>query len=302
MRQIIRSLLFSGATAVLSVLNTTSFAACPPDGYSIAQLQDLKTHQWRIADPQQRQQLATSLSDCLADSNPILRDEIAFEALSHWMREGLLSTATVQGLRTQLLQRVRTPVPTTDPGFSQPFAALVLAEIARVDRLQAFMTTEQRQDMVDAAADYLPAVRDFRGFDEQQGWRHGVAHGADWMLQLALNPALNHAQQLQILHAVATPVRNDQHFYHYGESSRLMAPVFYLARRSDISNEEWAQWFNDLLPIASAAEITNQARLARHHNLTTFFHALYINLQETPTPTVREKLLPLVIKSLKKLN
>ncbi|MBC3874812.1 DUF2785 domain-containing protein [Undibacterium flavidum] len=282
--------------------SSNSIAACPPVGRTQVELQALKTNQWQIADPQQRQQTALALVECLADTNPVLRDEIAFEALSFWMRSELLTTATIQTIRLQLLQQIRTPVTSKDQGFAHPFAALVLAEIARVDRRKAFMNDEQRQDMLNAAAEYLPAVRDFRGFDEQSGWRHGVAHGADWMLQLSINPALNQQQHLQILNALAPQIRNDQHFYHYGESERLMAPVFYLGLRSGLSAEEWERWFNSLFTTSLDPKLTTQASLARKHNLTAFLYALYVNLQETQVTAAKEKLLPHVIKSLKKLN
>lgn len=301
-----RKLFFSSIAAVFMVLVFPAAAACPPTGYVSAELQALKTSQWKIDDPQRRQQTALALVECLADANPVLRDEIAFEALSFWMRNELLTSATIQTMRLQLLQQIRTPLTSTstskDPGFAHPFAALALAEIARVDRRQAFMNDEQRQDMLNAAAEYLPAVRDFRGFDERDGWRHGVAHGADWMLQLSLNPALNQQQHLQILQALAPQIRNDQHFYHYGESERLMAPVFYLGLRSGLSTEEWERWFNSLLTTSLDLKVTTQASLARKHNLTAFLYALYVNLQESPATAAKEKLLPQVIKSLKKLN
>lgn len=282
--------------------SSSGYAACPPSGHTQVELQALKTNQWQIADPLQRQQTALALVECLADANPVLRDDIAFEALSFWMRNEVLTTATIQTIRLQLLQQIRTPVSSKDLGFAHPFAALVLAEIARVDRRNAFMNEEQRQDMVNAAAEYLPAVRDFRGFDAQEGWRHGVAHGADWMLQLSLNPALNQAQHLQILQALAPQIRNEQHFYHYGESERLMAPVFYLGLRSGLSAEEWERWFDSLLATSLNLKTTTQASLARKHNLTAFLYTLYVNLQESPATAVKEKLLPHVIKSLKKLN
>lgn len=295
-------LFYSCIAAVLIGVGSPALAACPPTAYSIAGLHALKTSQWQIADPQQRQQMALALIDCLADANPVLRDDIAFEALSFWMRGEQLTTATIQTMRQQLLNQIRMPVPSKDPGFATPFAALVLAEIARIDRRKAFMSDEQRADMVNAAAEYLSAVRDFRGFDEHAGWRHGVAHGADWMLQLSLNPALNQQQHLQILNALAPQIRNDQHFYHYGESERLMAPVFYLGLRSGLSSEEWETWFNSLFTTSLDLKITTQASLARKHNLTAFLYALYVNLQESSATAVKEKLLPQVIKSLKKLN
>ncbi|MFA9275304.1 MAG: DUF2785 domain-containing protein [Candidatus Aquirickettsiella gammari] len=295
---------FSGCALSSNALadSSSGLTTCPPALHSQTKLQTLKANQWQIADQQQRQQLALELIPCLADPNPVLRDEIAFEALSFWMRGELLTTETIQSIRSQLLKQIRASAAHHEAVFAKPFAALVLAEIARVDRRKAFMSDEQRQDMLNAAAEYLPAVRDFRGFDEQEGWRHGVAHGADWMLQLSLNSALNQQQQLQILNALAPQIRNDQHFYHYGESERLMAPVFYLGLRSSLSAEEWEGWFNSLLTTSLNLKMTTQASLARKHNLTAFFYALYVNLQESPAIAAKEKLLPHVIKSLKKLN
>jgi hypothetical protein len=47
---------------------------------------------------------------------------------------------------------------------------------------------------------------------------------------------------------------------------------------------------------------TTQASLARKHNLNAFFSAMYLNLQESKQVALQEKILPIVIKSLKKLN
>ena len=91
-------------------------------------------------------------------------------------------------------------------GFRQPFAALVLAEVARTDRIESWLTPAQRVALVDSAARYVTSVRDYRGFDPKEGWRHGVAHGADLLLQLALNPAVDRAGLDRLLGAVAAQV------------------------------------------------------------------------------------------------
>ena len=64
-------------------------------------------------------------------------------------------------------------------GFRKPFAALALSEVARSDRVEPVFTGEQREQLVAAAAAYLGGVRDYRGFSETEGWRHGVAHNGD---------------------------------------------------------------------------------------------------------------------------
>ena len=94
-----------------------------------------------------------------------------------------------------------------DPaGVQRPFAALVLAEVVRFDRIEPFMTDKQLQQLVDASTRYLQSIRDYRGFDEREGWRHGVAHTSDVMLQLAVNPRTSKAQLDQMLAAIATQV------------------------------------------------------------------------------------------------
>ena len=40
-------------------------------------------------------------------------------------------------------------------GFQQPFAALVLSEVARTDRIDPWMTPAMRSELVTAAATYL---------------------------------------------------------------------------------------------------------------------------------------------------
>lgn len=297
-----RNIFFSCVTTLLLASSLPTMASCPPSGATVAELQTLKAQQWQIDDAQRRQLTALALADCLASPDPQLRDEIAFEALSFWMRKDLLLTPTLDSLREAQLQNFREPKSNDAAGFARPFAALILAEIVRVDRLHPYLRPEQREELVNVAAEYLSTLRDFRGFDEHDGWRHGIAHGADWMLQLSLNPALQKVQHQRMLSALAVAIKNDQHFYHYGESDRLMAPVFYLGIKADLSSEEWSDWFDQLLTSTRNLQQTSQASLARKHNLTMFLHSLYVNLQETRVNAVKEKLLPSVIKSLKKLN
>lgn len=302
MKLFYKSLQHSTILCLIFSYSALAFAACPPEAKTQESLLALKENQWQIANTEQRQQSALNLLDCLASPDPRLRDEIAFEALSFWMRNELLTTDTLQKIRQHLLTQITTPLAQNDAGFVQPFSALVLAEVARVDRRKAFMHEDQRQEMVDQAAHYLRNIRDYRGYDEQQGWRHGLAHAADWMMQLSLNPALKKSQHSLMLAALAQQIRNDQHFYVYGEGERLMTPVFYLGLRSDLTVEEWDNWFSSLLSTSLDLKKTTQASLARKHNLTAFLSALYLNLQESKQTALQEKLAPLVIKSLKKLN
>lgn len=273
-------------------------AACRPGGMQRDELLALKAARWQVQADARRQQLALGLVECLADPDPVLRDEVGFEALSAWMRDEKLTTATVQSLRTTLLPRLKAADP---QGFTRPFAALVLAEVARVDRRQPYLSPVERQELVTAAAAYLSGVRDYRGFDPQAGWRHGVAHGADLMLQLALNPALGRSEHEAMLAAIASQVLST-HFYIYGEGERLMAPVFYLARRDTLTAAEWGAWLTRLMSARQPTQPISQAALAQTHNLKQFLYPLFASLSQSQDATQRERLLPALTQALKALG
>ena len=128
---------------------------------------------------------------------------MVFEALSSWMRAGNLDRATLIDLRDVLIPMMKAPDP---QGFRRPFAALVLSEVARTDRIKPWLSPDERQAIISAAENYLPGIEDYRGFSDTEGWRHGVAHGADLILQLALNQDVAKPQLDRLRHAIATQV------------------------------------------------------------------------------------------------
>ncbi len=254
--------------------------ACPPKGYDRAALAALKAAEWRIDDVAARGAFARQIVVCLAAPDPEIRDGAAYEALRTMLRAGALDIETMNALNTDLMAMLAGP---EGRGFARPFAALTLAEIARADRLAAFLTMDQRSALVVAAARYLSGVDDYRGFDETEGWRHGVAHGADLLLQLALNPNLGTQELAAIRDAVASQVAPAKHSYVFGESERLARPILFIARRGAFSEAEWTAWLKNVSRI-EGAPFSSAAGLARRHNLASFLSALFITaaLSEDP--------------------
>jgi hypothetical protein len=260
-------------------------AACPPEGHDRAALEALKASKFEVADDAGRQTLALALVPCLADPDPALRDGIAFEAYFTWMRANRLDVAT----RGELLSRLSAiiePEQADRDGFRQPFAALVLSEVARTDRITPWLQPAQRAELVGRSARYVTSVHDYRGFDQKDGWRHGVAHGADLLLQLVLNPAVDRAGLDQLLGAVAAQVAPaGEHSYIDGESERLARPVLFAAQRGLLTSQDWEKWLQKVATpppsLSGEAAFRTRAGLARHHNLQAFLYSLYVNARES---------------------
>ena len=249
-------------------------ARCTLAGKTPDALNQWKASGYTTRDAMDRNARALELVDCLGNPDPFLRDGIAFEALSTWMRGKQLDTASLRLLTEHLLRQLDG---TDAQGFRKPFAALALSEVARTDRVQPWMTADERARMVTAAAAYLQSVRDYRGYVDNEGWRHGVAHGADWALQLVLNKAVLPAQVQSLLSALGTQVMSaDAHAYAFGEPARLARPVAYAAARGDIEQSVMQAWLAELASsLGSRPEDNQQARWwTRRGNLEHFLHAL----------------------------
>ncbi len=266
-------------------------AACPPPGETVVSLQDLKATDWKQPEAEDtRQVLALGLLHCLGDPSPLVRDELAYEALQHWMRTGRLTAPTVRALRTHLLAALAAPPDTA--GYTQPFAALVLAEVARLDRLHANLSDTERAELVAAATRWLAGWRDYRAFEAPSGWRHGVAHGADLMLQLALNKKLQRADADAVLKAIASQVMPPGAVaYQHGEADRLAAPVYHLAQGPLLSTADWQHWFSALTQSRERRPV-NAVNLAAKHNLSIFLNSLYVAVQEAGSAELKARLLP----------
>jgi hypothetical protein len=277
-----------------------AFAACPPEGQSRESLQALKVLKFAVPDAGERRALALAMTGCLGDPDPALRDGIAYEALAHWLRAGELDADATRALRDRLYALIDGG---EGGGFARPFAALVLSEVARSDRIAPWMTPVEREAMVGKAAAYVETVTDYRGFDDAEGWRHGVAHGADWLMQLALNPALERAQLDRILAAVAVQaVPEHAHAYVFNEPGRLARPVLYIARRDLHPEADWQAWFASLPPRLGDPELAyaDSAWLARRHDLMAFFLSLYLEADQSEEVQIRA-LKPAIVAALKQV-
>lgn len=273
--------------------SATQVPACPPAGHDRTSLEALRAAEFQIADDTARAAFARGLIPCLASPDPFLRDQIAYEGLTNLLRREQLSVSVRTDLTNQTLAMLRGPDP---DGFARPFAALALSELVRADRINGYYDDMMYDEIVARSVEYVRGIRDYRGFDEREGWRHGVAHGADLLMQIVLDPNFNDAAHMSAIRdAVASQFAPTTHFYTYGESERLMRPILFMARRGVFTEAEWTAWFEQLMrpaPLNAWSDaFSSQAGLAKRHNMTAFIQAVWINARLSET-TADDVLLP----------
>jgi len=276
--------------------------ACQSSGITLEEVRTAKAEAFQTQSAVEKARMATALAQCLGHPDPIIRDGLAYESLTTLLRSGALENDDVRALKDQLLPMVADK---DADGFAAPFAALVLSEVARTDRVESYLTEAELDQLVGAATTYVSSVQDYRGFSDIDGWRHGVAHGADWLMQLSLNPALTTDQADRVLDTVRVQVpAASGHAYIHGESGRLARPVLFIAMRGERTEQDWTEW---LAPLINPAPMNSwndafksEAGLARLHNVKAFLQALYIGTNNSSNERVKA-LLPPVTDALQSL-
>ncbi len=283
----------------LLLVSSPVFAVCESEQWPRDALLKLKADAFVIEADTARFEAATQLLGCLASKDAELRDGVAFEAYTAWFRQNKFNTEQLNALYRLLSKQLQVE---DSEGFNQPFTALVLSEVARTDRVKPWMTTEQRFAMVQQASAYMKSVRDYRGFDPVTGWRHGVAHAADWLLQLSVNSLVDVPQVLALTDAVASQVTADnQHAYVFGEPGRLARPVLFAARRGVRTQAEWEAWMKALTDRLEPGKAYRDPEwLVKRHNLAAFFQVLYLEA-DLSTEQELEGFKAAVLTSLKNL-
>lgn len=236
---------------------------------------------WRESEfkDQQTDKGAREFASCLGHPNPFLRDQIGYEGLMAALRSGTISEST----RRELIAQLSGDLESQDSdGFLAPFSALGLSELVRTDRVESFLTPAERVNIVENVANYIAGVSDYRAFSNQEGWRHGVAHGADVAMQLSLNPNVRAESLLQLRAAIAQQITNRTGYaFTHNEPERLARPIIFMAMQDNIEADDWTTWFEaigDPAPLSDWGEAYQaETDLAQLHNLKSFARVLYIN-------------------------
>lgn len=78
-----------------------------------------------------------------------------------------------------------------DSVFTRSFSSLVIASILIKDKELLLLSGEHLRDIVDKCETYFRSEKDFRGYVEEKGWAHSIAHAADLLCAVILHPGFN---------------------------------------------------------------------------------------------------------------
>jgi len=255
-------------------------------------------------------ELTPGLLSWLGSTDAELRDEFAYPILTAWIERGQYGPDELRDVVGQMLANLGKGLGEsgTDTVFLRSFSALILMEVVARDNAEPFLEQAEVRELLGGALDYLRRERDLRGWLQESGWAHAVAHTADLLMMLARSRHLDLAELDALLDGIADRLltRSDTVFLHQ-EDERLAYAALNVLRRGLLDLEAVRRWlarfarpsgYDSWQPVFAEPGLT----VARA-NVTSFLRSLYFQLLLTKSPPGDlERLLESVVEVLREMD
>lgn len=226
------------------------------------------------------EELTAEIFSYLGNTDPELRDDIGYIVYANWLEMGLYSQETALEHISLLTDNLKTGIgeQEIDSIFLRSFSVLFLAEIVYNDNKSPKLDKVIIDMLVEKALWYLKHEKDPRGYVQDKGWAHALAHTADLLFALAQNEHTGSAQHLRILNGITEKLANASEWvYVHGEDDRLSRAVLAIFRRGLVSFNDAQEWLVSFTENWKGAWI-NEERTRAFANTRNFIRSLYLQV------------------------
>ncbi|QTD40065.1 DUF2785 domain-containing protein [Sporosarcina sp. Te-1] len=229
-------------------------------------------------------QLIGQMLEEIGSIDPVLRDEQIYRLIITLLTEHLIENEVMENLAIELISDRRLfwsiGEMDTDSVFTRSFSALWLAGLLAIDRETSYLEETVRHVVMERSATYLQQERDVRGFVEEKGWAHSIAHGADLAAVIAGHPLAEKRLIPVLLQGVSDsfwkgPVYTDD------EDERLVAVIMALVKRGYPEEVlvEWIEQVFDRLELERTRKGYSRSLFQARTNTLQFMKTLYFALK-----------------------
>lgn len=238
----------------------------------------------KIPDGIKQADLTSELLDYLRSPDPQLRDEFAYQLLTHWIIGGNYNNETLNTFLDRWLADLQTGLGEagTDSVLIRSFAALMLSILVFYDIKQSWLTPQKYRQLLDGVINYFLNEKDLCGYDSEKGWLHATAHTADALKFLARNQKSDKATLQRILDVLAEKITHPQPIiYTHGEDDRLALVILDVVKRGLIETEPFKKWLTQLVTVKDQLKpgiVLDEEAYGAVQNTRNFMRALHLTM------------------------
>lgn len=224
--------------------------------------------------------LGLEMLENIGSLDPILRDELIYGILFHWILENQFTFEELKKLLEISIDKehlfYKLYEKEEDAVFKRTFSVLIVALIIQKHRQENFLSKEKLYEVKDKLIEYMNNEKDVRGYVEVKGWAHSAAHTADALNKLVKCSFITKNDLLDVLKAIKTKVCIGYHVFIEEENERLVTVVETLFNKNLLSDLEITNWLNEFeLKNPKTSYIEN---MHLEVNVKGFLRSLYFRL------------------------
>ena len=194
------------------------------------------------------------LIEHIGDANPAIRDNLVYNSFGYAIMNHFFTREDFSFLVESILKQNLLFYRISDSGdatLTRSFTALLLALILDADNnteslYHHSLSTKQLQTLFAHALLYLRQETDYVGWDQEKGWIHSVAHGAELLLYAGLHKQFPQEKIREILDIVVSILKREQTLFTAGEDRRIAFLLIQLVIHGKIQQAQLCQWIENL--------------------------------------------------------
>lgn len=239
--------------------------------------------------------LTEELLGYLGSPDSQLRDEIAYRTFYQWInKQEIYDPEILRSMRDILIDNLFVGLRQShndEAVLLRSFSALVLSLIIYYDNQKPFLEQEEFDELLDAVLRYFEAEHDLRGYDNQLGWVHAVAHTADLLKFMVRSKKTVDENHEFILQSIANKlIASTDIIFVHDEDERLALTVLEIIRRGEMDFEaivailyQFSAWKKHNMPPEFDPKM-----FATHQNIKHFLRSWYFHITKIETENLPE--------------
>ncbi|WP_026908728.1 DUF2785 domain-containing protein [Paucisalibacillus globulus] len=227
--------------------------------------------------------LTTSMLHHIGSTDPELRDHLIYPSLTnliinnHYPRPELNRIMKVCLDEKHLFYKINEA--DEDAVFTRAFSSLIIAVLLHVNRQNSFLAEEEIDEISVKLMEYVDKEYDVRGFVEEKGWAHSIAHVADTLDELVNQPELSNARLEEIAQTIIKKMYFDKDYFLFEEDERMVTTMVSLLQRG-VDQQIVREKINEITSELKQNFIDgNKGHFMQRTNFKQFLRSLLLHLE-----------------------
>jgi hypothetical protein len=246
------------------------------------ELSKIKANQYKVPVNLNAFDLAVDMMEHIGDVDSELRDNLIYSTILNWVTQDVFNTQQMRELLNISLddQHLFWKIGEigTDSVFTRSFSMLMIPLVLDMDRKYPFLAQEEVRMIKNKLLNYIMLEKDRRGYVENKGWAHAIAHTADALEDLSQSIHMDETCLIEILHAIHETIAVNDYLYINGEDERMVTATVSIFKRNVLEDMDINGWIHSFSKAGKLGKHPEDDFL--HKNIKCFLRSLYFRLVE----------------------